>query len=174
MAFSAALLVGAFVSILCNYIMSKKFDWSVYVLGGAVTAWIITVPLLRFTKYQYIFSMIGLSITIVPLLLLIEYLGQAKNWVIPFALPIIILSLASLWIFVLLLTFTKMKLIKLVALALVLYGVVDNLVIHQFVGQYLKLSSAAQSNPSSAIVAIICGFLALSLFSVTVFFKKHT
>lgn len=169
---SVALLIGTFVCSLCNYIISDKFDWSLYVFGGAVTAWMIVVPLLKFGKYRCILSMAGLSIAIVPFLLLIEYLCPEKNWVIPFALPLTIISLVSLWIFILLLTFAKMRLIKLITLALVLFGVVDNLVIHQFVGHYLKLSFAAQSNPSAAIVAITCGFIAISLFIVTAFFKK--
>ena len=170
---SGALFIGVFVCGLCNYILSARFDWSLYVFGSAVLAWLVTAPLLKFKKYRSLFSMAGLSVTIVPFLLLIEYLGSAKNWVIPFALPIIILSLASLWAFVLLLLFVKMRLANRIALAMILFGVFENLAIQYFVRHYLKLPSSAQNNPSSAIVAITCAFIAIGLFTVMTLSKKQ-
>ena len=157
---SAALLLGIFVCGLCNYAISGRFDWSLYVLGGAVTAWLITAPLLKFGKYRGIFSLAGLSIAIAPLLFLIEYVTPAKGWVIPSALPLVIVSLVSLWAFVLLVTFIRTRVTYLIALALVLFGVVDNLIIHQFIQSYLKLAP----DPSSAIVAVSCGVVAVLLF----------
>lgn len=170
---SIALLAGMFVCGLCNYIISGKFDWSLYVFGSAAFTWIVAAPLLIFKKYRCLFSMAGLSVAIIPLLLLIEYLSPEKNWVIPFALPIVIVSLASLWVFVLLLIFVKMRLANRIILAMILFGVVDNLVIQHFVGHYLKLPSSAQNNPSSAIVAITCAFIALGLFIIMTLSKRQ-
>lgn len=167
-ALSAVLLLAIFVCGLCNYIITKRFDWSLYVLGSAVTAWLIAAPFLKFKKHRGILSTAGLSIAIFPLLLLIEYLSPVKNWAIPFALPLVVISLVSLWALVLLVTFTKWRLICLTAIALVLFGVMDNLVIHQFVGDYLHLSPGIRQNPSTAIVAICCGFAAIVLFLLAI------
>lgn len=166
---SAALLIGMFICGLCNYIISAKFDWSLYVFGSAALVWLTAVPLLKLGKYRWLISLACFSITIVPFLLLTQYLCPAKNWVIPFALPITIISLAALWIFLLLITFIKMKLASTIAIALIIFGVLDNLTIQHFVGYYLNLSPTEQG-PSSAIVAIACGFAAACIL---IFTKKR-
>lgn len=163
---SVALLAGMLVCGICNYAISVKFDWSLYVFGSAVLAWLTAAPLLKFGKYRWIISLAFLSITIIPFLLLVEYLCPVKNWVLPFALPITLISLVILWIFILLKTFIKMRVTVLIALALIMFGVLGNLIIQHFVGSYLNLSPAGQG-PASAIVAVSCGFTAVCILIIT-------
>lgn len=171
---SGALLLGMFVCGLCNYIVSARFDWSLYVFGSAVLVWLVVAPLLKCGRYRSLFSLAGLSIAIVPLLLLIEYLSPAKDWVAPFALPITIIALVSLWLFVLLSVFVKTGFVNRIAFALVLFGVADNLLIQHFVGSYLQLPSPAQDNPASAIVSITCAFIAVCLFAAGTLSRKRS
>lgn len=171
---SGALLAGIFICGLCNYVVSAKFDWSLYVFGSAALVWLVALPLLKSKNHSGLFSLAGLSIAIVPFLLLIEYVGPIKNWVVPFALPIVAISLVSLWVFALLLVFAKLKYTSQIAWAAILFGIVDNLLIQRFVEDSLHLSSFAQNGLASGIVAIICACIAVCLFAATAFSRKRS
>lgn len=170
---SAALIVGSFVCVLCNYALFLRFDWSLYVLGGAALVWLVAAPLLKLGKYRVLLSLAGLSVGTAPYLFLIEYLSPGGGWALPFALPIAALSLISLWVFALTLTFVKMKAAGGVALALLLFGVVDNLAIHRFVGWYLNQSPGVRNDLSSAIVAMACACAAVFLLAWASFSKRR-
>lgn len=167
-----SLLVGMFVSGLCNYVISEKFDWSLYVFGGCIFTWIVTAPLLKLKKHSLLISAAGLSISIIPLLSLIEYLCPAKEWLLSLALPVVLISLASLWTFLLLITLAKLKPLYLVASGLIIFGVFDNLVIQGLVANYLKLPASEQHSLSSVIVAICSCFAAVGILIYAICSKK--
>jgi len=41
---SFSFLIGAFVSLLCNYLINGKLDWSLYPLGALIMTWLILAP----------------------------------------------------------------------------------------------------------------------------------
>jgi len=170
---TAVFLIGIFVCCLCDYLIDKEFSWSLYVLGSEVTAWLIIMPFLKLNHNRSIVAMAALTVSIFPLLLLIEYLCPLKKWVIPFALPILIISLISLWISILLFIYTKIRRLYLVSFEFFFWGVIDNLIIQFFVNNYLMLSPSAQENLPNIIVAVSCGFISFILLTVAVLKKGN-
>lgn len=164
------LLVGMFVSGLCNYIISQKSDWSLYVFGSCALTWLVTTPLLKFKKHGVIFSVAGLTVGVIPFLYLIEYLCPAKDWATDFALPIVLITFASIWLFLLLVFLAKLKPIYLICSALVIFAVIDNLIIQSFVSSYLSLPP--QNSLPSVIVAICSGFAAAVFIIYAICAKK--
>ena len=161
---TAAFLTAVFVCCLCNYIIDGRFSWSLYVVGSVVTAWLTAAPILKLRRNRAVASMAGLTVSVVPLLMLIESLCPAKNWVFPFALPITVITMASLWAAVLLFPCFKGKRLFYLALLLFLFGVVDDLVIHFFVNRWMSLPGTPEQNLPDFIVAASCGFAAVILF----------
>lgn len=166
---SAAFIAAVLICMLCNFAINQKFDWSFYVLGGVITAWLIITPFLLMKKHRFLTSMAGLSVSIMPLLMLIEYLCPVKNWVFPFAMPIVIMSLVCMWATVLLFLYTRLNRAYLTAFSLLLLGVVLNLSINSFIQDYLNTSD---SNVSNQIVAICLGFIAAGVFLTTLVKKR--
>lgn len=160
---SGAFLIAAFVCLLCNYVLDKTFDWSLYVVGSELTAWLIITPLLVMKRHRFTGSMVGLTVSILPLLFLIEYLCPVKGWVIPLALPIVLVSLACLWISVILFVYTKIDRFYLISFLLLLFGIGLNLSCNAFVENYL---GSTDVNISAVVTAISCGLLAAVLFVV--------
>lgn len=165
---TAAFLIAAFVCCLCNYVADGRIDWSLYVIGSEAVAWLIAAPLLKFRRNRAAVAMGGLTISLLPLLLLIESLCPVKNWVFPFALPIAAVALPSLWAAVLLLRRAKGRVLFYIAFVLFLFGTVDNVVIHKFVAHYLSLPDTALQILPTIIVAVSCGIAALILLCFAV------
>ena len=165
---TAAFLIAAFVCCLCNFVADGRIDWSLYVVGSEAAAWLIAAPLMKFRRNRAAAAMGGLTISLFPLLLLIEWLCPAKNWVFPFALPIAVIALASLWVAVLLLRRAKGRVLSYIAFVLFLFGTVDNVIIHKFVAHYLSLPDTALQILPTVIVAASCGVAALILLCFAV------
>lgn len=166
---SIAFLIALFVCLLCNYVINKTFSWSLYVAGSEVTAWLMAAPFFIMKKHRFVTSLAGLTVAILPLLLLIEHLCPIKNWVIPFALPIVVISLVSLWISVILFVYTKIGRLYLTAFMFILFGVIVSPIINTFTSSYLN---SHDENISVPIVAISSGFVAIVLFIIA-FSNSH-
>lgn len=160
---TAIFLIGIFVCCLCNYVIDKHFSWSLYVLGSEATAWLVITPFLKLHRNRFITAMAGLTVAIVPFLALIEYLCPIKGWVISFALPIVGISLISLWVYILLFIYTGIRWIQMVAFGLILFGIADNVAIHQFVNNHLHLAATFFQNLPTIIVSLSCGLISLIL-----------
>jgi transcriptional regulator with XRE-family HTH domain len=154
---SFTFLLAIFVCMLCNFVISRTFDWSLYPLGGEVVAWLIIFPFFALKRHRFVVSLAGLTISILPLLMLIEHLCPVKNWVFTMALPIVIISLISLWIIVLLFVYTRIKRFYLVSFVLILFGVFVNFSINKIVSSYI---SVPVNNISVPINAISFAFIA--------------
>ncbi len=161
---NSAFLLALFTCMLCNYAISRKFDWSFYVLGSEATAWMILAPFFILRKHRLAASLAGLSISILPFLMLIEFLCPVKGWVFPIALPITGISLICLWTAVFLLNYTKINKIYVLSFLFILFGVFLSLWINSFLMHVLKSSN---DNIPHYIVAVSCGFIAVLLFLIT-------
>ncbi len=163
-----ALLTAIFVCLLCNYVIDKTFNWSLYVVGSTVTAWLVTAPLLTMKRHRVIASLAALTLTVVPLLVLIEYLCPAKNWVFPFGFSVALLSLTFLWISVPFFVYTRINRWYLGCYVLILYGVVANVMINTMTDRFLKEPTG---DLSTSIIAACCAFTAAA-FAVIGSLKK--
>lgn len=165
---NAAYLIAVFVCVLCNYVIGTQLSWSLYVVGSVAAAFLITTPLFLLKKHRVAGAMAGLTVAVLPLLFLIEYLCPVKGWVIPFALPMTLMSLCGLWVAVLLFSFTKINRLYLASFCFLLFGVVLNLLISSFVCNYLKSGDSL----SNIIVSLSCGLIAIVLFTFAVLKKR--
>jgi len=124
---SFSFLVAAFVCFLCNYLISGKVDWALYPASAMMMTWLILAPWFLLRKYRVILSIAALLLCIFPFLSLVEYLCPVKGWVIPLAMPIVVLSVIPMLIIAVLWIYTKINRFYLGALASLLFGVVVNL-----------------------------------------------
>jgi transcriptional regulator with XRE-family HTH domain len=150
-------LLAAFVCMLCNYIIDKTFSWSLYVVGSEIVAWLIVYPFLAGKKHRFVLSLTALTVTIMPLLMLIEYLCPAKGWVFPFGLVVVLISLVSLWITVYLFVYTRINRWYLSGFACILYGGIVNIAVTAATTYYLALPGGDISNFVAAASSVFLG-----------------
>lgn len=167
---SVLFLTSVFVCILCNSVISKKLDWSLYVVSGEVMAWFFLVPLLLRRKHALVLSLAALTILIVPFLFLLDSLVPTHNVIFPFVFPILLICIVSLWALALLFIYTEIKHIFLIAICFIIVGVIDNLLLNRFCQQYFHLNNA---NISVWISALSCGFIAVILFIAGISKKRN-
>lgn len=72
--FSAVLLIGAMVCLICNIAVSGRLTWSLIPVSSAALVWIIVFPGLRLGKRGWIASLLSLSVFILPYLFLLSRL----------------------------------------------------------------------------------------------------
>lgn len=157
---SSAFILSIFICMLCNFVINGSFDWSLYVVGGVAMAWIIIAPFLLVKKHRVIASLSGLTVGILPLLLLIEHLCPAKGWVFPLALPIVVISLISLWISAILFIYTKFNRYFLVSFEIVLFGFIVDLGVDIIVNRYLGKNLICAINLLKPAVFIVIAIIA--------------
>lgn len=77
--FSAALLIGIMVCLICNIAISGNLTWSLIPAGSIVFAWAICFPSMILGKKGIIVSLISLSVLIIPYLFLLSILDKRKR-----------------------------------------------------------------------------------------------
>lgn len=95
--FSATLLVGIIVCLICNIAISGKFTWSLIPVSSIVFAWVISFPSIILGKKGIMVSLISFSIFIVPYLLLLSRLVNVKE-VFSIGAVMALTSIIFLWI----------------------------------------------------------------------------
>ena len=158
---SMIFILAGFICLLCNFVINRTFNWSLYPVGAMLLVWLTVAPWFLLTKHRPILSFAAFSISLIPYLFLIERLSAAKGWVVPFALPILGITLPGLLIVVLLFSYTKINRISLSAFAVLIFGVLVNLGVNAFVQNYLHQQN--QPNISVPITAISFALLSIIL-----------
>lgn len=97
--FSAALLIGIMVCLICNIAISGNLTWALIPVSSIVFAWVISFPSIILGKRGIIVSLISLSVFIVPYLFLLGRLLKAKE-VFSFGAVLAVASIVFLWIIV--------------------------------------------------------------------------
>jgi transcriptional regulator with XRE-family HTH domain len=168
---SITFLIAIFVCTLCNYVISGTFDWSLYVVGSEAVVWLLAFPFFAMKRHRFYASLTVLTVTIIPLLMLIEHLCPAKNWVFPFAFSITAVSLAGLWITALLFAYKRIRrsLWFRASIATFVFGYIVNLSINGIVRHYLPVPV---SNISVPIVAFTSAFAAVVLAIIGILKRK--
>lgn len=160
---SIAFLISIFVCLLCNFAISRSFDWSLYPTGSILLVWLTIIPLFFAQKNRVFISMIIMTIALIPYLFLVEYLCPVKGWVIPLAIPIAGISLIASFIAITLFLYTKINRYYIGAINCILFGVIVNLSINNIVYNYVKQKG---NNISVVITAISFTFAAFLLFII--------
>lgn len=161
--FSIILLISLFTCLLVNFLIERRFSWSLYPLGAAIVVWMSSAPLIVFNKHRALISLITLSVTVPAYLFLIEWISPAKNWVIPLALPI----LGILYGFALVVFFlyrrTKMVRHRVAAISLLIFGFPVNFGLHLVVQTFLGYSLLLGSLLTVATVFLLAAVIAFIL-----------
>ena len=109
--FSATLLIGIMVCLICNIAISGNLTWSLIPVSSIIFAWVISFPSIILGKRGIIVSLISLSVFIIPYLFLLGSLLKAKE-VFSVGAAMAVVSIVFLWIIVAVFKCTR----KLVAL----------------------------------------------------------
>ena len=97
--FSATLLIGIMVCLICNIAISGNLTWSLIPVSSIVFAWAISFPSIILGKRGIIVSLISLSVFIVPYLFLLGSLLKVKE-VFSVGAVMAAASIVFLWIIV--------------------------------------------------------------------------
>ena len=95
--FSATLLIGIMVCLICNIAISGNLTWSLIPVTSIVFAWVISFPSIILGKRGIIVSLISLSVFIIPYLFLLGSLLKAKE-VFSVGAVMAVASIIFLWI----------------------------------------------------------------------------
>lgn len=156
---SMIFILAGFICLLCNFVINRTFNWSLYPVGAMLMVWLTVAPWFLLTKHRPVLSFAAFTISLIPYLFLIERLSAAKGWVVPFALPILGITLPGLLIVVLLFSYTKINRISLSAFAVLIFGVLVNLGVNAFVQNYLH----QQNQPNISVPITAISFVLLSI-----------
>lgn len=156
---SMIFILAGFICLLCNFVINRTFNWSLYPVGAMLMVWLTVAPWFLLTKHRAVLSFAAFTISLIPYLFLIERLSAAKGWVVPFALPILGITLPGLLIVVLLFSYTKINRISLSAFAVLIFGVLVNLGVNAFVQNYLH----QQNQPNTSVPITAISFVLLSI-----------
>ncbi len=94
--FSATLLVGIMVCLICNIAISGNLTWSLIPVCSIVFAWVISFPSIILGKRGIIVSIISLSVFIIPYLFLLSSLIKVKE-VFSVGAVTAVVSIVFLW-----------------------------------------------------------------------------
>ena len=97
--FSATLLTGIMVCLICNIAISGNLTWSLIPVSSIVFAWVISFPGIVLGKRGIIVSLISLSVFIIPYLFLLGSLLKVKE-VFSVGAVMAVASIVFLWIIV--------------------------------------------------------------------------
>jgi len=157
---SAVMLFACLVCFIVNYSIDRFFSWSLYPAGALFMIWATITPLLILQKNKAEGSFAALCITLIPFLLLVQWLVPAKGWFLPLALPLALLVLAGVGICLLAFRYIKNKLYA-VAVAVFVFGVIVNYGVGIIVKSYLPYSGIDEISRISTMAA--AGLLSLLL-----------
>lgn len=114
--FSATLLTGITVCLICNIAISGELTWSLIPVSSIAFAWVISFPSIILGKRGVIVSLISLSVSIVPYLFLLSGLLKVKE---VFSVGTVMAAASIIFLWIIAAVFKRMgKERKLVALGI--------------------------------------------------------
>ena len=134
--FSATLLIGIMVCLICNIAISGNLTWSLIPVSSIVFAWVISFLSIILGKRGIIVSFISLSVFIVPYLFLLGSLLKVKE-VFSVGAVISVTSIVFLWIIVAVFKRIKSKLVALgtTFLSTIPYMIIVNVVLSKMIDE---------------------------------------
>lgn len=115
--FSATLMIGIMVCLICNIAISGNLTWSLIPISSIVFAWVIVFPSIILGKKGIIVSLISLSVFVIPYLYLLSILIKVKE-VFSVGVVMSVVGIIFLWIIVAVLSFVR-KTRKLIVLGMI-------------------------------------------------------
>jgi Family of unknown function (DUF6320) len=122
---TAIVLLASAICLIVNYSVNHTINWSLFPIGALIVIWATVVPMLIMNNNKSLGLLLGLAVTLVPYLFLIQSLTSTSGWVMQLALPIVVLSLVALGISLMGFRLFNNKLYA-IALTIFLFGVLAN------------------------------------------------
>lgn len=161
---SIIILFSGFVCLLCNYLVNRVISWSLYPIGALVVLWAMIFPFFKMKKNKSIGFLLGLTVTLIPYLFLLQSLTPVKGWVMPLALPVTVISLIALGITLVLFNYTKLNKFYSISITVFLFGVVVEMSVEKIVESFLK--SSGENDISVFVTVLTSAFISVVLFAV--------
>jgi membrane protein YdbS with pleckstrin-like domain len=133
---TAIVLLASAICLIVNYSVNHSINWSLFPIGALIVIWATVVPMLIMNNNKSLGLFLGLAVTLIPYLFLIQRLTSTTGWVIQLAIPIVILSLIALGISLIGFRFINNKLYA-VALTIFLFGVLANYGVGVIISRFL-------------------------------------
>ena len=95
--FSALLILGGAVCVICDLAICKRPTWSIYPVSSVLLAWFICFPILKCGDKGIKWSLAALSVGIVPYLLALNRILGGVRLLLPIGIGCAIPSLVYLW-----------------------------------------------------------------------------
>ncbi|MBT8292580.1 MAG: hypothetical protein KJN70_04845 [Eudoraea sp.] len=135
---SLIFLAALIVCLIINYSIENTISWALYPGGGLIVLWATIMPLLVLKKNKVTGLLVGLTLTLIPYIFLIQHLVSSKGWFAPLALPIAIMALIAIGISLFALVNKQTNTFYAVALTIFLFGVLVNIGVAIVVYRYLN------------------------------------
>lgn len=97
-AFTLLLIVGIAVCAICDMAISHAFTWSLYPISSIIFAWLVLIPMIRFSEKGIWGSLAACSIFIVPFLYTLSRLMKAGHLFLSVSLSTAVVGVVCLWI----------------------------------------------------------------------------
>lgn len=95
--FSATLLIGIMVCLICNIAISGNLTWSLIPISSIVFTWVVSFPSIILGKKGMLISLISLSAFVIPYLFLLSRLIRVKE-VFSVGVIMAVVSILFLWV----------------------------------------------------------------------------
>lgn len=95
--FSATLLIGIMVCLICNIAISGNLTWSLIPISSIVFVWVVSFPSIIWGKKGMLISLISLSAFVIPYLFLLSRLIKVKE-VFSVGVIMAVASILFLWV----------------------------------------------------------------------------
>ena len=102
-----------------------------------MVVWATLAPLMVMKSYRMPGMFVGLTITLIPFLFLIQWLSPVKGWLMPLALPLCLVFLLVLGISLLAFNYLQNKRYA-IAVTIFIFGVVANVAVGKIVNGFLN------------------------------------
>ena len=96
-AFSASLLLGIAVCIICDMAITGKFTWSLYVISSCLFAWLVCFPLIKNGTKGILCSLTAFSILLIPFLYVLSRIIGENTFMMPISIRVSLISIFWLW-----------------------------------------------------------------------------
>lgn len=96
-AFSASLLLGIAVCIICDVAITGKFTWSLYVISSCLFAWLVCFPLIKKGTKGILCSLTAFSILLIPFLYVLSRIIGENTFMMPISIRVSLISIFWLW-----------------------------------------------------------------------------
>ncbi len=152
---------GIVVCSIVDFVISKKFTWSLFADTSILASWIIlTLILLAFRKYYLILP--GFLITILAMLILFDLFSPPVNWFFAMGLPITITFFIAVSIVVVLWKFAHFKGFNILAIAFFIlsgFCVISEVFIDKFLNSEVNIRWSAIVAVSILPIALVLLFV---------------